>query len=267
LTGIKLGLVGTDLTEAVYKFTWTGDRLTKVAVDTFGSFAESYDLSYVASGTNTIVTAVKIPSEDDISPDATITSKHHVTVGPQFNLVSDRWIHYFHTDASSDPEVTTRDTTDIIYNYAGGDLISAKYYAVAHYLNAPFFPVTGVQNDTLTDTYTRGPGSANIADSLKKIYGSQIYTYLNSGLFDLYYMSPFVDYNERTKTFLNRPFNSHHMSQRTFINGVSYPNSDFTDQFHCKLGNVFDASGRLISMSIYEDYSETELLELIRIYY
>jgi len=253
-----------------YKFTWAGGRLTRVACDTAGVFANSFDYNYTPNGANTIVIDVRTPSIDLIAPDYFSKTKHSVTVNAQFIPISEQWItHGFNSSGNSDPALpqNVHDTASNYFTYAGADLTSYVTHSSRHDTNVSIFPFTNIIRDTQNMVYTRATGTTNISDSLKKIYGAEVYTLMNFDLLDFYYSPWIVSSHDQDKSFLARPLQRQVYSSRVWINGVYDAGNSHSNFLVRKMDNSFDPSGRLTQAILYMDHSEVDMRYLIKVYY
>jgi len=240
-----------------HKLTWNGNRLTRVVCDTAGAFAHSFDYTYTPSGSNTLISLVEVPSQDVIStnPIFEIRLKYTATVNSQFRLVKEQEINDTYVFQNTLPE-HYHDTLDFNYTYAGNDLGSYNIFHSGTDTNSNSSGnPTNFHKDTAISTYSRSAMGANLADSLMKIYGNDIYTMLNSRLL-YFYETPDWNFSEgrESKHFYFRPLNTNTQSAKAWENGVFDPANSYTNQLVEKRVNSFDAQGRLIRSDWYGDY-------------
>ncbi|MBL0272113.1 MAG: hypothetical protein IPQ06_03345 [Chitinophagaceae bacterium] len=252
---------------ARYKFTWNGTRLAKVVCDTSGIYANTFDFTYVPSGVNTLINVVESPSRETITPTYFNKYKHTITVDGQFVPVYEHWASHSYIFQGGIPE-NYHDTAHIYYSYSGGDVTSYLAYASRHDTSGAGGSITNIQRDTMQATFARSPSGGNIADSLKKIFGSDIYTLQNFELLEFYEYRPTIfSYWEPYKHFYNRPLTASFYSKKAWLNGVFDPAQSYTNEQEKKVVNSFDAQGRLIRSDVYQDFIFTGIETVYKISY
>jgi len=243
------------------RFTWNAGRLTKAVFDTMGVFERSIDFNYSAAGGNTVVTPLETPSQDIILPNYTSRITHKFTVDNQFQPVQDYWVRHTIDNQGSTPGYY-HDTSTIIYTYAGGDLVQRSFNVAAYDTTGPS---TEFRNDTTVYSYSRHTGGGNISDSLKVLYGPEIFTLIN--FMWLPQVPDFILWNPQSVLyFCNRPFNSSNIATHRWVNGVFDPGGshNFLEK---KIVSVLDAQQRLVRADLYADYSTIDIETTIRVYY
>jgi hypothetical protein len=246
-------------------FTWNAGRLTKAVFDTMGVFEKSVDFIYIPSGANTLIRTIETPSTDYILPDYFYKYKHSLTVNSQFLPVAEQWITHAYYFQGGLPQ-NIHDTANIIHTLSGGDLTASVTDAVSHDTSGAGGTIINIERDTSTYTYSRSIMGVNITDSLKAIYGSEIYTMMNFDLLDLYPI--FTIYGPQTnRYFFCRPLNTTTSSNKKWKNGVYQPGQSYSNLLEKKITNSFDAQQRLTRSDIYEDFISANVVTVIKVYY
>jgi hypothetical protein len=253
---------------ASYRFTWSGNRLIKVVCDTSGSFANSVDFNYSPSGTNTVITAIETPTRDFIEPNSFSKTKHAVTVNDQFVPTYEKWISHVYFFQGGVPE-NYHDTANIYYSYTMNDVSSYNSYFSRHDTSGSGGSITGIERDTTQALYGRSSSGNNIADTLKKIYGKDVYTLMNFNLLEFYEYRPvFFNIWENTfKQFYYRPLTTLGYSKRVWVNGVFDPSQSPANVQEKKIVNSFDAQGRLVKSETYEDFILVNIAYIYKVTY
>jgi hypothetical protein len=249
---------------ANHKFTWSGSRLAKVITDTLGVFAESIELIYTPSGGNTLISSVEIPSRDNIQPDHTTRIKHTLLMNGLFQVINEKYFTHVWVD-NGGSVTNVHDSVTLAYTYSANDVTRYDHVFSRHDTAGPN---TNLTRDTGSAVFGRSPSGINVADSLKKIFGTDLYTLMHFQKMELYYYWPVLfSPLENYKHFLSRPLMELFHSRRSWYNGAFDPMSSYTNVQEKKNVNSFDGQGRLTKMEVYDDFTFGAVIRTYKISY
>ena len=248
-----------------YTFTWNSNKLMKIVYDTLGVFSDSWDLTYTPAGANTDITITRTPPGGTITPTYIFQYWQKLTVDPAFNPVKLRYISYDYIDNFGTPDIS-RDTTDFYYSYTGADLSSYTANSYRCDTSGPGGSTTNYSHDTLNVVCNRSNSGNNICDSLKQIFGSNLYTLMNFEFIDGLYLFV-VSFGENDLFYYAHPQTSRLYSNRVWPNGVFDPGQSYSNLEERKIVNSFDSQNRLIRSDIYQQFNNTQVEYILKITY
>lgn len=246
-------------------FTWVGNRLSKVVFDTSGVFEQSVEFFYTTAGANTIITTKETPSYDINGPDYTYSYNRMMTVDADFLPIKDDYNSHTYFYQFGVPE-NHYDTAKITYNYVNNDLSSIIYASRRYDTSGAGGSITNIQKDTATDLYSRSNAGVNITDSLKKIYGKEVYAFMNFDMLSLYPIYPIYG-NQLKYYYYFSPLNSATSSKRVWINGTFDAGQSHSNVQFKKIVNSFDGQQRLLTSDVYQDFINTDVEQVVKITY
>jgi len=246
-------------------FTWNGNRMIKAQSDTMGVFEMSVDLAYTALGANTVITPTYIPTQDINTPNYASGFRQSLTVNNQFVPVSRSYNAYGIIDNGGGNWDHYHDTANFQYTFTGNDLSSMQYFSSRH--DTVNGPIVTIDRDTTHYTYNRSSAGINIADSLKKIIGNEIYTLINFEVLIGGYIPVIVSGRQETLHYFFRPLSMSSVTRRFWVNGVFDPGQSLNNLPYQKADNSFDAQQRATRFDLYSDFSTTRIENIIKITY
>jgi hypothetical protein len=266
LSGIKM-IYSSDpnTTQVNCQFTWNANRLARMSYDTLGVFSDAVDLSYTPDGSNTTIIPVYTPTKDYPILDGFHKVRYKLAVNNQFIPVNDQWISHTYLTQGGLPE-SSRDTTTGYYTFSGNNLTSYKWYQRAYDTTGPGGSNVSIYKDTTDFVYNRDASGSNIADTLKKIYGNELYTLINFNLVDLPFPFIYSEHENDAHLYTN-PLSSRVVSRKVWRDGVFETGESHTNLVIEKATNIFDAQGRLISTAYFWDGSATSPKYVVKVYY
>jgi hypothetical protein len=266
LSGIKM-IYSSDpnTTQVNCQFTWNINRLVRVNCDTFGVFSDAVDLSYAPDGSNTAITAVYTPTKDYPVLDGFHKVRYRLTVNNQFIPVNDEWISHTYLTQGGLPE-SSRDTVTGYYIFSGTNLASYKWHQRGYDTTGPGGSNVSIHKDTTDFVYNRDASGMNIADTLRKIYGNDLYTLMNFNLIDLPFPFIYSEHENDAHLYTN-PLTSRVSSRKVWVNGIFDAVESYTNYVFEKATNTFDVQGRLTSTSYFWSGSSTSPKYVVKVYY
>ena len=246
-------------------FTWVGNRLNKVVTDTMGVFESSVDFFYTTAGANTIITTKETPSNDVIQPDYSYKLKRILTVDANFSPIKEEFNSHTYVFQGGIPE-NYHDSAYITYNYTSNDLTSIIYASSRHDTSGAGGSIKNINRDTATNVYNRNSSGNNITDSLKKIFGKEVYTMMNFDLLQLYPIFPIYGLQLKYYYYF-RPLTSIIASKKVWVNGVFNAGSSYNNVQIKKIINSFDTQQRLTVSEVYQDFINIDKEFILKVTY
>jgi hypothetical protein len=243
-------------------FTWNASTLSRVRFDTMGVFEQSVDFAYSTVGANTVITSTTIPSLDIIQPDYFYKYKNSLTVNSLFLPVEEKWQSHTYIFQGGVAQ-NVHDSTIITHRYTANDLSQSDFFTSRH---DTVGLVTTIKRDTTNMIYNRSTAGLNIADSLVKIYGKEVYSLMNFNLLDIYPLFPVKGF-QLDKYYFFRPLTSMFSTKVAWINGIKDIGGSYTNELFKKAVNVFDSQQRLTMSEVYTDFINTDIEYVLKISY
>lgn len=227
----------------IQHFTWNGNNLEKIITEEMGVPIETLNLIYTTSGPNTTITTKYTPTQDIVEQNYEFSLREFLTVNTQFQPVQQSYISKAIVNPGSSNPEKRHDTAIITFTYSG-ESISSDLVIQSRVDSIDQGSIINRNVDTIISTHQRFSNGKNFTDSLRKIYGNEVYALMQAGIINL--DMDIMDVYFAEKYFSLNPLKEVRYSARHWVNGQL--DQQWQNELSLKADCEFDAQGKLIKM-------------------